>query len=153
MEAPGTQGYDIRAQNTQKFASSMGMVADELYKAREDWATVNANDALNKLAENLDFAKNNPENTGWAQQERQKAADPKFFDTTVEQFGGIHKNIEDTISDPLVRQKFQQRANGMMMMQKAKVLEHQATERGKWDIDVMDSTVSRNLKTNNTLDV
>jgi len=153
MEAPGTQGYDIRAQNTQKFANSMGMVADELYKAREDWATVNANDALNKLGEKLDLAKNNPENTGWGQQERQKAADPKFFDTTVEQFGGIHKSVEDTITDPLVKQKFQQRAQGMMMMQKAKVLEHQASERSKWDIDVMNTTVSRNLKTINTLDV
>tara|TARA_R110000868_G_scaffold39585_1_gene137740 strand:- start:216 stop:2534 length:2319 start_codon:yes stop_codon:yes gene_type:complete len=153
MEAPGTSRYDIIAQNQNKAAASMGMAADEMYKARDDWATTAANDSLNMLAEQLDLAQNNPEKTGWKQQERQAASGTEFFGQTVDRLGGIHKSVEDKITDPLVKQKFQSKSNGMLMMQKAKVLEHQASERSKWDIDVMNSTVSRSLRTVNTLDV
>ena len=153
LEAPGTQGYDIVAQNYGKTANSMGVVADELYKAQDDYATVSASNALNQLAEKFELAQNNPENTGWRQKGRQIAAGPDFFGQTTEQLGGLHKSVADTISDPLVKRKFEQKAQGMMMMQKAKVLEHQALERNKWDEEVREATFSRSLRTVNSLDM
>jgi hypothetical protein len=146
MEAPGTAGYGIQAQNLQKSASSMGMAADTFYRARESWAAVSADDAANKLAEKFAYAQNNPEKTGWIQKELGLASAPDYFGKTVDSLEGIYKSITDTITDPLVRQKFSSKGKAMLMMQKSKVLMHQGSERSKYDTKVANNTVDRSLQ-------
>lgn len=124
----GMEGQASR--NILTAAGEFGQAGDYLFKAKQEFDRITAEDKANQYQERM--LKYQSE---WMQKKGRDAVAPDYIKTTTDEFGRMRDDLASSLEDANARRLFTQRANAISLHHQASLYSHVASERDKYDIE------------------
>ena len=139
------------AQNLATAGKEFDAAGEYLFKAEDDYATLQATDALLKLKQKLLDQEAGPD--GWSRKRQQQASTPEFYSGNVELMNNASTELAGTLDNPLAASKFTQRAKAEILSSQSRLLEHQAKQTVEWQTTQFNNVTNANLQMLSTSDM
>jgi protein required for attachment to host cells len=141
-----TGGEDDAARGMYAAGGQFGAASEHLYKAQEQFDTLQAEDRFNQYQERLNQIANDPQ-TGWKTAQGENTLKPEFNRKYAEQFEDERKKLADSLDSPGAKQRFSQLAASAALRHRAALYEHSAKERSAYEGKVFDDSI-KTIKAN-----